>query len=309
MSRPNCPVTGQPAVRLVQWVSARFLTDMWRIQFGADARPSFAGIERFGLWQSPTGLLFFDPMQEGDALFYGAFYRTTGMRRYLLAEDRGEFRLAAAHVGSGDRVLDVGCGFGTFQACIPQAVYAGLDPHLVKDLVRPGRYAETLDEHLRAGHGGYDMACAFQVLEHVARPLQLLVDMGRAVRPGGRVIVAVPHWPSAPARIPNWMTNAVPHHLTVWTSRALAAAAERVGLKVASIDTVPWSRSDAFVYWMARLSPVRCEDVRFRHRWSWHAAAIVGAALGYVASKVLTVPSSADEEGVSLMLVAERPRA
>jgi hypothetical protein len=52
---PLCPVTGEPAVRRVQWVTTRLLIDLWRVAFAVDARASFAGIERFGLWESPTG--------------------------------------------------------------------------------------------------------------------------------------------------------------------------------------------------------------------------------------------------------------
>ena len=63
---PPCPVTGRPAIRRVQWVTTRLLTDLWRIAFGVDVRPLFAGLNRFGLWESPTGLYFFDPPREGD---------------------------------------------------------------------------------------------------------------------------------------------------------------------------------------------------------------------------------------------------
>ncbi len=41
MSIPLCPVTGEPATRLVQWVSGSLLTDLWRYEFGVDVRPSF----------------------------------------------------------------------------------------------------------------------------------------------------------------------------------------------------------------------------------------------------------------------------
>jgi len=48
MSHPLCPVTGQRAVRHIQWVSADFLAALWRIQFRVDAAPSFGQQERFG---------------------------------------------------------------------------------------------------------------------------------------------------------------------------------------------------------------------------------------------------------------------
>src|SRR6202023_144059 len=63
---PACPVTGRPAVRHVQSVAARLLTDLWRIEFKTDARPSFRGVNRFGLCFAATGLFLFDPPLEVD---------------------------------------------------------------------------------------------------------------------------------------------------------------------------------------------------------------------------------------------------
>ena len=132
--------------------------------------------------------------------------------------------------------------------------------------------------------------------------------MARAARPGGKVIVGVPHVPSAQTRLPNRLNNAVPHHLTWWTTAALEALASRAGLVNAQVQPSPWSRTDRFIWWMARLSPVRCEQVHFRHSWAWHAATLV-AALGALAAYRLPVPAAANEEGVALLLVADRPEA
>ncbi|GJD53423.1 Ubiquinone biosynthesis O-methyltransferase, mitochondrial [Methylobacterium crusticola] len=306
-SPPLCPVTGAPAVRRVQWVEARLLAALWRIVYRVDARPSFRGVERFGLWESPTGLYFFDPMREGDAGFYAGFYRNRFMRRYLRQSDRDEFRVAAGHVRPGDRVLDVGCGFGAFRHHVPQAEYLGLDPHFAGGEARAWARAEPLGEHLAAHAGRYDVVCAFQVLEHVADPAGLMAEMARAVRPGGKVVVGVPHVPSAQGRIPNWLTNAVPHHLTWWTAPALEALARRAGLVDPAVGASAWSRGDVFVHWMARCSPVRCRDAHYRHAWSWYAAGLLGALGGGLASLVLPLPEPGSDEGVALLMVATRP--
>src|SRR6202023_527393 len=108
MSNPPCPITGEPAESLVQWVSAKFLIDFWRIVHKADARSSFGAQDRFGLWRSPTGLYFFDPMIAGDSRFYTQFYDWLLARKLWSQEAiRHSFTLAAARVGPGDRVLDV----------------------------------------------------------------------------------------------------------------------------------------------------------------------------------------------------------
>lgn len=308
VSPPACPVTGLPAIRLVQWVSARLLTDLWRYALRVDVGPSFRGAKRFGLWESPTGLYFFDPMLEGDAGFYKSLYGRLDVRHYPREGlPRAEYRLAAREVAAGDRVLDVGCGFGAFRHEVPHARYTGLDPHFSAKPGSDWARIETLGEHLKAHAGSYDVVTAFQVLEHVRGPVATLADMVQAVRPGGAVIVGVPHRPSAHARIPNYLINAVPHHLTWWTRSALEAIAARVGLVRPRVVVAPWSEVDAVVYWMERCSPVRCRDIHYRHAWSWHASALVGLMGALVMRRVRPRPGRGGDEGASLLLVAEKP--
>jgi SAM-dependent methyltransferase len=306
---PLCPITGEPAIRRVQWVSADLLADLWRYQFRVDARPSFRGVKRFGLWQSPTGLHFFDPMLEGDAAFYGRLYRTIGERRPPAnGQYRGDCNLAAKYVADGDRVLDVGCGFGAFRHVVPKARYVGLDPHFAAEAREDWVRAETLPEHLHDNAAAYDAACAFQVLEHVARPVEMLRDMARAVRPGGKVIVGVPHVPSAHTRIPNFLINGPPHHLTWWTRRALVVAAQRAGLVNTRVEVAPWTRVDSIIYWIDRCSWVRDQGLHYRHSWSWHAATMASFLAGFTMSKLRPVPRPpADDKGAALLLVARRP--
>ena len=311
-SVPLCPVTGEPAVRRVQWVDARWLAALWRIQFRTDPRPSFRGTTRFGLWESPTGLYFFDPMRAGDAGFYARFYRNRAMQRYLREPDRGEFGLAADAItgtlGPGARVLDVGCGFGTFRHRLRDSRYTGLDPHFAGDpRENPWARAESLEDHLRGHAGIYDAACAFQVLEHVEDPAGLMKGMARAVRPGGLVVVGVPHVPSACSRVPNWLTNAVPHHLTWWTHAALEALARRCGLVDAVVRPSPWARSDVFVYWLDRFSLVTARERHYRHHAGWYAATLAALLPAYAASRTMPLPAPGSDEGVSLLLVARRP--
>jgi len=188
MNPPLCPITSAPAVRHIQWVPARFLVSRWRREMDVDAGASFGGHERFGLWVSPTGLHFFDPMIEGDRSFYAQFY-TRALRRGLWARDciRRDFEFAARSIAPGARVLEIGCGFAEFRRLIPKTIYTGLDVHFAAGGVADVR-KETLREHLDGHAGSYDAVCAFQMLERVASPGEAFADMVRAVRPGGLLV-------------------------------------------------------------------------------------------------------------------------
>jgi hypothetical protein len=41
MANPKCPITGEPAIRNVQWLDADDLVTGWKYIFGAPARASF----------------------------------------------------------------------------------------------------------------------------------------------------------------------------------------------------------------------------------------------------------------------------
>lgn len=241
---PDCPITGLPAVRLVQTVPARLLGRLWKAEFGANAWPSFGEVNQFGLWESPTGLLFFDPPVEGDHEFYEGFY--SRLKKLGLYSDRfirPEFNLGARHVPAGARVLDVGCGLGNFRHCVTHADYTGLDPHFAEQGGDPSIRNETIADHLVANAASYDAVCAFQVLEHISAPAALFREMLRAAKPGGLVCIGVPHVPSALTRIPNFLMNAPPHHLSWWTKEALAELAKRAGAIVESVEKVPGART------------------------------------------------------------------
>jgi SAM-dependent methyltransferase len=308
VAAPPCPVTGKPAVRRVQWVTSKLLVDLWRIAFGVDARSSFSGVERFGLWESPTGLYFFDPPREGRHEFYSDLYAGLKRRRFITVETvRHEFLMAAKHVPARARVLDVGCGLGGFRACVPEADYTGLDPHMAAHASNADVRSETLAQHLVGHASAYDAVCCFEVIEHVRDPKALYAELVQAAKPGGLVCVSVPRFPSAMTRIPNFLINAPPHHLTWWSEAALRELAKSAAAEVMSVENVPFG-SDSGIYWIERFSPIKCRDVHFRGALSWHAASLISSLLGIAASRLFRVPRTAAEDGIGLVMIARRRR-
>jgi SAM-dependent methyltransferase len=293
---------------LVQWVSTRLLIDLWRVAVKTDARSSFAGVQRFGLWESPTGLYFFDPPRDGDDVFYSQFYAWLETRGLFSSRTvRQEFLMAANRIPADARVLDVGCGHANFRQCVPHAQYTGLDPNFGEGAEIQGVRKETLAEHLVANDSSYDAVCCFQVLEHVREPNALFNDILRAAKPGGLICIGVPHVPSALTRIPNFLINAPPHHLTWWTKTALFELATSAGAVVESIENAPWGETDAMIYWAALLSPIKCADVFFSGSWRWILSSLIGHLAGFLAYRLFGVPRRARDEGGGLVLFARKP--
>jgi SAM-dependent methyltransferase len=118
---------------------------------------------------------------------------------------RFERGLALAGDLAGQRILDYGCGDGTFLALLHEgrsapaaAVGAEIDPRIVADCRRrfaglPSvRFVDVASLQDAAETESYDAVFCMEVLEHVVDPMPILGDFARLLRPGGRLVISVP---------------------------------------------------------------------------------------------------------------------
>jgi|YNPNPStandDraft_1061719.scaffolds.fasta_scaffold00962_4 SAM-dependent methyltransferase len=93
------------------------------------------------------------------------------------------------------RVLDVGCGPGWTLAELPrQAWGVGLDRQRGEGLPQPFVMADA--HRLPFAAGSFDVVLALDLLEQrEVRPAWVLAEIGRVLRPGGRLLVRVPAHP------------------------------------------------------------------------------------------------------------------
>jgi SAM-dependent methyltransferase len=120
---------------------------------------------------------------------------------------RGRFAagLELAREAGGAKVLDYGCGDGTFLALLAEqpdapadAVGVEIQAHVVDDCRRRFTGHRTmrfgLVDDLRQPHeaGSYDAIYCMEVLEHVVDTEPLLAEFDRLLAPGGALVISVP---------------------------------------------------------------------------------------------------------------------
>jgi SAM-dependent methyltransferase len=100
------------------------------------------------------------------------------------------------------RVLEVGCGQGSFGARIARrADYLGVEPDPLSASVAASRVAAAGRGEVRVGDVGvvrddevFDLLCAFEVIEHIDDDAGALRGWLTHVRPGGWVLLSTPAW-------------------------------------------------------------------------------------------------------------------
>ncbi len=146
-------------------------------------------------------------MTDDDRLRGGAYARRQlfGGLRLLTWSHGSRFRVArdlvAPHAGA--RLLDYGCGDGTFLAMVgdlfPNAVGAEVDAALAADAA--ARFADTpgvsfvhVDALAAEPDGSFGAAVCMEVLEHCTPDVadRVISELRRLVAPGGVAIVSVP---------------------------------------------------------------------------------------------------------------------
>ncbi|HUP27666.1 MAG TPA: class I SAM-dependent methyltransferase [Chloroflexia bacterium] len=138
------------------------------------------------------------------------------------------------------RVLDIGCGRGLL---LDKLRSRGWEPHgtelseeaaaFARDSLKLPVTTETIE---RAGFPSnrFDLVILWHVLEHVRSPRETLREVGRILKPGGTLLVAVPNFGSWEARWSKqgWFHLDVPRHLTQFTYRSLEEALQQAGMTV-----------------------------------------------------------------------------
>jgi predicted SAM-dependent methyltransferase len=192
----------------------------------------------------------------------------------------------------GKVVLDLGCGPTDRRdavAGISWAQYIGLDFDLVNlpDLTASANRLCLRDESV-------DSISCFSVLEHVYRPMEILAEMFRVLRPGGCVQVQVPFL---------LQYHGYPDDYFRYTHTALQRMFEEAGFRVPLLET-DWTKG-AFLNAAKMLEDGSWDIAKPR----WRLVARLLALLLFRLNKVVDKYYAQDKRGMyhALCLLAEKP--
>jgi SAM-dependent methyltransferase len=305
----SCPLCNAVSCREVGVVSNTELAELYWLAFQIE----LADLpDELSLVQCDRcSLKYFSPLVPGTARFYDLVQaRCTD----YYATSRFEFAVARDIVSPSDRVIEVGAGTGLLAEWITCADYVGLDisPGAVDAATGRGVNVtnEPIETHARDHSASYDVAIAFQVLEHVANPRRFISLLGEVTGPGGRVLIAVPSDDSFMRMAKQNALNFPPHHVTRWPDATLAVIPELLHLELVTVLHEPLSRGHVAVAidsWVASLlelgrsglaAPHRLKPVvGNRSRWMLSRAAAYALSpvrngfRGHTAVAVYRVPS------------------
>lgn len=184
------------------------------------------------------GVEFSEPRVAVGADWYEKAAPLRGREHKPGPETDFRFKLFFSEPLTPGRLLDVGCGDGGFLALARERGWSVVgfdyDARMVAQARALGVDAQASDfESFCRGRapGEFDAATLYDVLEHTPEPAELLGQVRRLLKAGGRIALTLPN-NRRPIPFRREAHDYPPHHFTRWTPQAMRNFLEKHGFAV-----------------------------------------------------------------------------
>jgi SAM-dependent methyltransferase len=254
----NCPLCRSQSIRLLETFLASRVVAGWRTNFNIDVAPELAGCEQFGMYSCLNcDLHFFVPALAGSDSLYSKLQHFD----WYYMTQKWEHDAALEEVRTGSKVLEVGCGFGDYiTRLISEKQVKGIGTEMnvtavarARNMARPVLSA-SLKELMSTHRSTFDVVCSFQVLEHVAKPMEFLCDCVDLLKVGGRLQISVPNQDGFLRFARQDWLNLPPHHVSRWSKPVFEALEQLLPLRLDQLSYEPLAKYHLQSYTYAHLS-------------------------------------------------------
>lgn len=218
----------------------------WREATAADRRASAGSYRLLRCRACGTAVTESRSVSDAEALYVGGTYARPhrALDRLLEPARRltaGTALAFGAEVEPGGRIHEVGAGDGALLRAFADRGYrvSGSDPFASRDRPASTDVERIVAEEEALPPASVDLVLYWHVLEHLDEPEAALCRIVPSIRPGGKVVIAVPNGDSLQARVggDRWFHQDVPRHRLQFTRRGLVRLLERCGFRVVRIQT------------------------------------------------------------------------
>ncbi len=264
------------------------------------------------------GLGHTSPSPEDLAPYYGKAYHggRHGMTAQYCAWRRCRFVHEAAGFPNGRKLLDIGCGDGTFLLAAKAKGWSVYGTEMNTQLGRDAGLDVRESVDAMENEGPFAVVTIWHVLEHLKDPKGTLEKVAKLLQPGGSLLIAVPDADGIQARLfgNKWFHLDVPRHLFHFGDKSLSRLLEASGFDVLKrrhqefeFDVLGWSQS--------ALNKVMPEPNAFFYRLTGRAPELTRGELAAnytlgTALSALAIPATAAStlvgKGGTLVLTARR---